>query len=390
MCSKLTTTLGLAMAYNLLFKLKLVILSLTTLVTLLFCVPLALADHSEGEDPNYHIYLEVERMPMAISVYANSELFVALESQKDNQARVMHVNRTKNMKPFPNEKWAYAPNENGEGLQQVSSIRASLDGIIWMLDNGSFPKRLIGWNFDQDELYKVIEINPLLVTQSSNLVDMALDTVNYAMIIADPAGDVPALVTVDLNTGKARRVLQGHASVIPDLQDASVDLDSLMGVRSITIDTESDFVYFAPQSSKKLFRVLSTDLLDEDLSQEDLSSKVQEYAQKPISAGISIDTMGTLYLTDIENNAIGIITLSTKRFRKVNVDDDHANALNSPNSLSVGTASYMYVSNMKTGKSRYILEHDDNHEHEHQGEVKGQNKYQILRFIARGPLMGGR
>ena len=135
----------------------------------------------------------------------------------------------------------------------------------------------------------------------------------------------------------------------------------------------------SPLKDQHRYRVLAVDLLDENLTVEDLSGKVQDYAPKPVSAGMSIDAMSNLYLVEAADNAIGTISLASKEYTRLYESKIASQLLNSPSALTVGTASTMYVTNTQSGKT-------DDHHH---GETAGK-KYRILEFITRGPLYGGR
>jgi hypothetical protein len=50
------------------------------------------------------------------------------------------------------------------------------------------------------------------------------------------------------------------------------------------------------------------DLVDERLSAEELAARVEPYAQKPLSHGISADTSGHIYVTDVEHNSVYMIS----------------------------------------------------------------------------------
>ncbi|MDU0352727.1 L-dopachrome tautomerase-related protein [Paraglaciecola aquimarina] len=150
---------------------------------------------------------------------------------------------------------------------------------------------------------------------------MAVDRKHNAIYITDTAADTTsALLVLDINTGLVRRVLEGSFATIPEDKPLVIDgktvnmqgKEARVGVNPITIDVENKWVYFAPMSSRSIYRVRTADLLNTDLSAKALEKQVERYAAKNMGDGITIDKEGNLYVSDLENNAIGVITTDRK------------------------------------------------------------------------------
>jgi len=80
-----------------------------------------------------------------------------------------------------------------------------------------------------------------------------------------------------------------------------------IGVNPITLDSKSKWLYFAPMTGTKLYRLKTADLLDHFLTDAQLAQRVEVYADKPVSDGITIDDGNNIYISDISNDAIGYI-----------------------------------------------------------------------------------
>ena len=65
-----------------------------------------------------------------------------------------------------------------------------------------------------------------------------------------------------------------------------------------------------------LYRIKAADLADDKLDAETLARRVERYAEKPISDGISIDRDGNIYLGELAENAIGVIT-PDRKYRRI-------------------------------------------------------------------------
>ena len=117
---------------------------------------------------------------------------------------------------------------------------------------------------------------------------------------------------VDLETGAARRVLEGHPSVIPEKVDLIIDgrpiqvkdaaghlVRPRIVVDPVTEDLQNEWVYFGPMHGSSLYPIKAADLADEGLDAKTLGQRVEHYSSKPICDGISIDKDNYIYLGDL-------------------------------------------------------------------------------------------
>ncbi|HEY9665979.1 MAG TPA: L-dopachrome tautomerase-related protein [Coleofasciculaceae cyanobacterium] len=176
---------------------------------------------------------------------------------------------------------------------------------------------------------------PQPITANNSFVnDLAVAPSHQAIYIADPAGgDNAALIIVELTTGLARRVLQGHQSVTPEDVDLVIDgkpvqrslpdgktVKPRIGVNPIALDTNNEWLYYGPMHGTTLYRIRTADLLNPSLSKGELAAKVERYSEKPICDGISIDKAGNIYLGELAANAIGVIT-PQRRYQRLVQDN---------------------------------------------------------------------
>ena len=80
------------------------------------------------------------------------------------------------------------------------------------------------------------------------------------------------------------------------------------------------------------------DLNDESLRREELEARVERFADKTMSDGIAIDSQGTLYLTDLEHDAI--VALGQDKTLHTVLKDER---LRWPDGLSFGPDGWLYV-----------------------------------------------
>ena len=257
---------------------------------------------------------------------------IGLSAEEKPQNRAIEITKTGESKPFPTPGIAQAAKEEPIILDAIRGMVTDSYGIVWMLDGGrrsELPVKLVAWDYGHKKLHRVIFVVPPAVIPSTAPSDMALDPEYPFVYLADPAaGEDAALVIVDLTTGLSRRVLQGHPSVQPDAAlSLSIDgarieskrldgsaADPIGGVTPLALDKKGEWLYFGPLRSTHLYRVKTEHLRNPGLSAEKLAGLVEQYSNKPICAGITIDTKGNIYVSDLPAKAIGMIAAGTKEY----------------------------------------------------------------------------
>ncbi|MEZ5304827.1 MAG: L-dopachrome tautomerase-related protein [Verrucomicrobiales bacterium] len=148
--------------------------------------------------------------------------------------------------------------------------------------------------------------------------------------MTDPAGGATAaLIVVDLRSNLARRVLQGHYSVVPvpdspimadgkPVQARRADGAAVMpqtGVVPVACDRKGEWVYFGPANGRTVYRIRAEHLRDTGLTPIELASRVDGYGEKPACVSMTIDNKGNLYFGDLAQNAISVLDAKEQKLR---------------------------------------------------------------------------
>lgn len=276
---------------------------------------------------DYSVFRELDSLhpPGNVAVSSTGQVFMSNHHFYGVDSRIVELKKDGSIVDYPNT-------EFNQNLNPVLGVVIDEQGILWMLETASTDGvgRLIGWDTQQNRLYKMISLAAPVLPDNSFLNDLAVDRQHEAVYISDPAGGSnAALIVVDLTSGTARRVLDGSVYTRPENVDTVINGNTLsiggqpirIGVDSLTIDPNNEWVYFGALSGEKLYRLHTQYLLDAKLSANMLRSKVEFYANKPVSDGITIDNGGNIYVTDISNNAVGYID-TDRQYHILHQDSD--------------------------------------------------------------------
>jgi len=110
-------------------------------------------------------------------------------------------------------------------------------------------------------------------------------------------------------------------------------------LQEVALDTKDDYLYYHALTGHTLYRIKTSYLTDEKLSQRDLESKVETVVQTPAPDGMLEAPDGSVYLTDIESAAIVHWNARSPKIERVIADK----RLLWPDTLSWGPNHELYV-----------------------------------------------
>ena len=279
---------------------------------------------------------------------------------------------------FPNDD----PQPDGSDprrFQSVLSLRFDRQGRLWTLDNahhGTGQPRLLGFDPDSREIVHEYDFPREIAPLGSHLNDFQVSPDGRRIYIADASivAVRPALVVYDLEEQRARRLLEGHGSVaaepfVPVVQGREMLLFGIVAIRpgvdSIALDRNGEWLYFGAVTAQHLYRVRARDLDDATLSAEALAARVERFAAKTMSDGITTDNGGGIYLSDPENSAV--LRLGPDASLTTLVKDP---VLRWPDGFSFGPGGWLYVT---CSSLHHVIARSADH-------VRQHSPYQIYRF----------
>ena len=258
------------------------------------------------------------------------------------------------------------------GFATPLGTRIDRQGRLWVIDPGFHGVK--GARLDAFELatnrpllHHVFSRADAGIGSFFNDFQVSPDGATVYIADIDIFGKHPALVVFDVATRTARRLLENDPSVKEQdwlIRAPGRDMLILGGlltlrpaVDSIALDGRGEWLYYGPMAHTSLFRVRTADLLDRGLSRADLARRVETYADKPLTDGLSMDNDDNVYATDVEHRGIAVI--APDRTLKTLIKDDRVRWADG---LSFGPDGWLYIADSAIQdhlfKSKgYIREH---------------------------------
>ena len=187
----------------------------------------------------------------------------------------------------------------------------------------------------------------------------------------------------DIKTGLVRRVLEGSEftqaeDVDMTIEDRAITLGGQpvrLGVNPITIDPESNWLYFGAMSGTAIYRIKTADLIDTTLDAPALEDKIQRYGDKSLSDGITIDGGGNVYVTSVTKGAIEVTSPAGKS-RTLYKDQ----RIVWPDGFAYGPDDYIYFTVNELHRSPVL----------NGGDNASQGEFKVMRFPALSKGKAGR
>jgi sugar lactone lactonase YvrE len=268
---------------------------------------------------------------------------------------------------------------DGVWLDTPLGIRIDHKERLWLIDNanhGSGDAKLLTFDIASGSLVREHHFSSDVAGLGSHLNDLQIHPNGKRVYIAEASifAKTPALIVYDLESGKARRVLEGHHSVSAEPYYITVDGEPIValgffairpGVDSIALDRKGEWLYFAAMTARKMYRVKTADLDDTSLTAEQLAAKVESFGDKTVSDGITTDDEGRVYLSDPEHNAV-VAMQPDGKLETLLVDSK----LRWPDGFSFGPDGWLYLT--CSSLQHVIMKSAD--------EIAAHGPYHIFRF----------
>ena len=244
--------------------------------------------------------------------------------------------------PFPDE--AFQSN-----FKNALGMFIDRQNRLWVLDyaaTSATNTRLLAFDLNTNE----VVYDHTFGEEGTNLNDLQVSPDGNTVYFSDPGLlflRSPAIVVHDIQSGRTRRLLEGQPSVLPQNWIVKSNNKPLwmvpglilfrLGVDGIALSKDGEWLYYGGITNDGLYAVRTNDLLNQNLSPDELSNRVEYIGQKPLSDGFSADLEGNIYITDVEHH--GIARMSPDGILQTLVHDERVRWADG---ISFGPENYIY------------------------------------------------
>lgn len=268
--------------------------------------------------------------PSGIAVTPDGRTFIGFPRHADNhEEATLTEMRGGQLVPFPNKRMALPSDlPAAQRLLSVHGMTVDSGGHLWVIDDGKLAgepipaggAKVVGFDPATGDVIANIVLMPPTMRADSHMNDLRVDLTHGARgtaYVADSSfGTTPALVVVDLATGRQRRVLASHPSTQPERgflsilegtprrYDPAHPTFPIGGVDGITLSADSSRLYYCPLTSRRLYSIPTALLSDFEASESALAAAVVDEGEKGLADGLATDPQDRIYITAGEHDAI--------------------------------------------------------------------------------------
>jgi len=268
--------------------------------------------------------------PSGIAVTPDGRVFVGFPRHADDHdGATLGELRDGRIIPYPDAALSLPSGRPAaERLLSVHGMTTDTRGRLWLIDDGkrahhAIPEggaKIVGIDPTTNSVFATVILKAPVLLPDSHMNDLRVDLTHGAAgtaYVSDSSfGTSPALVVVDLATGRQRRVLAHHPSTQPErgfmavvegrplVYDAAKPTFIVGGVDGVTLSADSETLFYAPLTSRRLFSIPTALLSDFSVGDDQLAEAVKDEGEKGVADGLATDALGRIYTTNFEHAAI--------------------------------------------------------------------------------------
>lgn len=251
---------------------------------------------------------------------SNNRVFVNFPRwRKDIKFSVAEVDKNKNFTAYPNEQWnswKVGQPVTDSIFVAVQSVVASND-LLYVVDtrnplfHGVIDEPIVYvFDLNTNQLVRTYKLSKEAFHKDSYINDIRIDNQNDYAYCTDSGNS--GLVIINLKTGKAKRVLDEHASTQSEQAFLTINgkkWNNSVHSDGIALDTKNGLLYYHALTGYNLYAIPVETLING--SEEAIENSVQLIAKTSAPDGMIVHN-DMLYYADLEHHKIMQMDLRTK------------------------------------------------------------------------------
>lgn len=253
-----------------------------------------------------------------VTISEDGRLFASFPRWREGVAfSVVEIMNDGTFRQYPNPEWnTWSGEPKPNKFTCVQSVVAHKSSLFVLDPANPMFKGVQGnavlYEFDlaTDQLKNKWGFDKTVAPENSYLNDLRVDDDHQKVYLTDSG--LGAIIVLDLESGKARRLLDQHAST--KAENVALRIGGTKWLQNgkqpqihadgIALSTREGNLYYHALTGYTLYRVPTAALNNSSLSSEELGKKVEKLGKTPAPDGMIFDKRGNLYMADLENNAI--------------------------------------------------------------------------------------
>ena len=343
----------------------------------------AMAQTDAAAQPELREVARFDHQVTGVSVAKDGRIFVNFPRWTEDTAVSVGELKDGKVTPFPDERWNEWRNARKDELSAidhwvcVQSVVVGPNGNLWVVDAAAPAmgavvqggQKLVEIDLKTNKPARTIAFDMEVAPQGSYLNDVRFSPDGKTAYLTD-SGALGALIVVDLDSGKARRLLDGDRSTQPD-KSVTVTYDGQplrrpdgRGVEfsadGIALSQDGATLYWQAIKGKALYSVptdaltgwMTSSVVPGAIVDKSLSGKVETVGENGPSDGLIISRAdGRMYVTSPQDDAIKVRDLSAKGSALTTLIQDKR--LRWPDTFAEGPDGTIYVTTSRIQDSAF-------------------------------------
>jgi sugar lactone lactonase YvrE len=292
--------------------------------------------------------------PSNVTVSREGRIFATNHGQRRQAQMVVEVMKDGSLQPFPNASWNGTPASGPDVFNTPNGIVIDSQNRLWIIDHGNWlsepqAPRLLAFDLKTRELLFRHVFDSSVAPARGLAQDLAVDAKRGFVYVADSAGNAPGLIAVNIRNNTAR-AFKGHASLRAENVDIVMDgavlqfrrpdgtlAPARLAINPISLSADGEMLFYGAMNGLNLYSV-PTRLFRDGRPDAEIAAAITRVAAKPASNGMTTDTEGNHYITNLSDSAIDVIAPNGQVSRLVKDP-----RLSFPDSVRFGADGWLYV-----------------------------------------------